>query len=145
MANKMHPRTRIIFIILIFDLLASNCSPQKAVATQKPTFIDWKNLQITSKTNDDLCTETPPEELDTGEGIKQDFTSGLAIGFLPEDLLTPHKIAYDTYWINANEQLSFNWHFWYPKGNESSLNLRLFILLDEQQLNNVLPQADSYK
>ena len=125
----MHQRTRIIFVILIFSLLAANCYPPKVVATQEPTLIDWKNLQITPKTDDDLCTKTLPEELDTGEGIKQDFTSGLAIGFLPEDLSTPNKIAYDTYWVNANEQLSFNWLFWYPQGNEGSLNLRLFILL----------------
>lgn len=139
---KIQPR--IIILILIFNLLATNCSLQKDAVTQEPTIIDWENLQITPKTNNDLCTKILPDELDTGNEIKQDFTSGMAVGFFPQDLSTPHKIAYDTYWINANEQLAFNWLFWYPKGNERPLNLRLFILLDEQQLTSALPQPGSY-
>jgi hypothetical protein len=131
---------RTIFVILISSLLTTSCFSQK----QEPSLIDWKNLQIPIKTDDNLCVETLPEELDTGEGIKQDFTAGLAIGFLPTNLSAPHKIAYDTYWVNADEKLSFNWLFWYPKGNEGPLNLRLFVLLDDQQLVNVLPQPGSY-
>jgi hypothetical protein len=135
-------RPRMIHPILVFCLFVTSCSPQ--LNTQELSVIDWKDLQIAPKIGGDLCAEISPQELDTGEGIRQDFTYGLAVGFLPNDLSTPHKIAYDTYWVNANEQLLFNWIFWYPEGNKEPANLRLFVLLDEHQLNNALPQPGIY-
>lgn len=133
-------RNKIKFVLLILSLVATNCSPN-----QESTIIGWENLQIGSKTNDNLCKRMLPEELDTGDGIKQDFTSGMAVGFFPKDLSKPRKMADDTYWVDSNEQLLVNWVFWYPKGNEESLNLRLLVLLDEQQLTNVFPESGGYK
>jgi hypothetical protein len=138
--NKM--RARIIYVMLVFSLIVTSCSPQLNI--QKQSVIGWDDLQIAPKANDDLCSEISPQELDDWENIKQDFTYGLALGFLPEDILNPHKIAHETYWVNANEQLLFNWLFWYPEGNEEPANLRLFVLLDERQLNNALPQSGAY-
>lgn len=141
----MHPRTRIILVILIFNFLAANCSSKKVVATQEPTWIDWESLQIAPKAKDNSCREITPKELETaGNETKQDFTSGLAFGFFPKDLSQPHKIAYDTYWVDSNEQLVLNWIFWYPKGNAGPLDLRLFILLDEHQLTTAFPQLGGY-
>jgi hypothetical protein len=138
---KMHLK---IVLVTLFSFLMTNCTLQKGTITQTTTRIDWENLQITPRTNSNLCTEIPPEELDTGEGIKRDFTSGLAVGFLPQSLSMPRKIAYDTYWVNANEPLSFQWLFWYPMGNTEPMDLRLLILLDEKQLTNALPQPGHY-
>jgi hypothetical protein len=139
---KIQPR--IIILILIFNLLATNCSLQKDAVTQEPTVIDWKDLQIGPITSEDVCAKISPDEIDDFENIKKDFTYGLAVGFFPEDLSTPSKIAHETYWVNANQQLLFNWLFWYPEGNEEPANLRLFVLLDENQLNNALPERGIY-
>jgi hypothetical protein len=136
--------SRIILVIVFFSFLIANCTLQEAARVQVSTRIDWTDLQVTASSNTNLCAEILPEELDTGEGIKRDFTSGLAIGFLPQSLSMPHKIAYDTYWVNGNEPLSFQWLFWYPMGNTEPMDLRLFILLDEKQLTNALPQPGSY-
>jgi hypothetical protein len=68
----------------------------------------------------------------------------MAVGFFPKDFSEPRKIAYDTYWVDSNQQLLLDWVFWYPKGNEEPISLRLFILLDEQQVMNVLPQSGGY-
>lgn len=134
----MNPR--IIYPLLVLGLLVTSCSPQRNI--QEPSVIDWKDLQIGSNTLEDTCAEI--KELDTWESFKQNFTYGLATGFFPEDLATPSKIAHETYWVNANQQLLFDWLFWYPEGNEEPADLRLFILLDERQLNNALPQPGSY-
>lgn len=131
------------YILLIFILFATSCSPQTEPIVRES--INWKNLQITPKPVDDLCAKIPPEKLDTtGEDIKHSFSNGLAQALFPKDISTPHKIAGGTYWVNANDQLPINWLFWYPKGNEGPLNLRVFVLLDEQQLTNALPQPGSY-
>ncbi|MBI5823860.1 MAG: hypothetical protein HZB18_07535 [Chloroflexi bacterium] len=135
-------RARIIYVLLVFSLIVTSCAPQLNI--QEPSVIDWDDLQIAPKTNDDLCAEISPKELNDWENIKKDFTYGLALGFLPEDVLNPHKIAHETYWVNTNEQLLFDWLFWYPEGNEGPANLRLFVLLDERQLNNALPQSGVY-
>lgn len=97
---------------------------------------DWLGgFTVASESINDLCPAIPLEEIDTRENVKNDFTYGLAGGFLPEDLLVPLKIAYETYWVNPNEQLLFDWLFWYPQGNEEPATLRLFVLLDELQLD----------
>jgi hypothetical protein len=139
---KTHPRTRIIFIIMILSLLVTNCSLYQK--SNGSTAIEWEHLQIAPKTNDDLCAEILPEEIDTGSEIKQDFTSGIVVGFFPKDLSKPHKIAYDTYWVDSNEELLLDWIFWYPEANEVPVNLRLFLLLDEQQLTGALPNPGGY-
>jgi hypothetical protein len=139
---KMQLRSRKNFVILIFILVATNCSLYQE--SNGATSIEWEHLQIGPKTNDDLCAEILPAEMDTGSEIKQDFASGFAVGFFPKDLSKPHKIAFDTYWIDSNEELLLNWIFWYPEANEVPLNLRLFLLLDEQQLTGALPNPGSY-
>ena len=139
---KTHPQTRMIFIMMMLGVLVTNCSPYQE--SNGATVIEWKHLQIAPKTNDDLCAEILPEEMDTGSEIKQDFASGFVVGFFPKDLSKPHKIAFDTYWVNSNEELLFDWIFWYPEANEVPLNLRLFLLLDEQQLTSALPNPGSY-
>ena len=137
-------RSKIIYAILIFNLFVTSCSPQKSSITQEPSLIGWDNLQISPKASDAWCTKISPDEIDDFENIKKDFTSGLAVGFFPEDLSIPQHIAHETYWVNSNEQLVFNWLFWYPEGNEEPANLRLFVLLDENQLNNALPEPGIY-
>ncbi len=87
--------------------------------------------------------EISPEELDW-ERLKQDFTYGLFGGIYPEDTSNLDKLAEGTLWVNANEQQSFRWRFWYPEGNDRSANLRLFVLLDERQLNDALPNSGIY-
>ncbi len=137
-------RSKIIYAILFYSLLVTNCSSQKELINQEASVIRWDDLQISSKTNDEMCAKISPEELDDWENIKQNFTSGLVVGFLPEDLSTPHQIANETYWVNSNEQLLFDWRFWYPEGNEKPATLRLFVLLDERQLENALPESGLY-
>ena len=133
---------RILYPILVLGMLVTSCSSQ--LNNQESSVIDWKNLQIDPNTSEGVCTEISSEGVDTWESTKQDFTSGLAVGFLPEDLSKPNKIARETYWVNANQHLLFNWLFWYPEGNEEPGNLRLFVLLNENQLNNALPEPGIY-
>jgi hypothetical protein len=139
-----HIYPRILYATLLFSLVTASCSSQNDLLNQGSSVINWENLQIASKTNDDLCAEISPDEIDDWENIKRDFTSGLAVGFIPEDLSIPRKIAHETYWVNSNEQLSFDWLFWYPDGNKTSATLRLFALLDERQLEGALPESGFY-
>lgn len=133
-----------IHVLLFLILLISSCSSQKEPGISESSSINWKNLQIVPRTNNNLCAEMSPDDLENWENIKRDFTSGLAIGFLPEDISMPVRIAYETYWVNSNEPLSFDWLFWYPGENEMPVTLRLFILLDDRQLNNALPEPGLY-
>lgn len=134
---------KITRILLLSILFVTSCSSQNKPVSRQ--FIDWGNLQITPRPEDDWCTEIFPEQLDyTGEEIKRDFSYGLAQSLFPKDIFAPRKIAAGTYWINENEPLTVNWLFWYPAGNKDPINLRIFILLDEQQLTNALPQSGSY-
>lgn len=142
----MKIRSGIILVLFITNLVVTNCSSQKNAHIQEQGAIEWNDLQITPRTGSDLCTEIPPEDIDTGEGIKRDFPSGPGIlsGFFPKNLSVPHKIAYDTYWVDPNQQLLLNWLFWYPEGNLEPLMLRLFVLLDDSQLSNALPESGIY-
>ncbi|WKZ43142.1 MAG: hypothetical protein QY302_13655 [Anaerolineales bacterium] len=135
---------RIIQTSLGFILLAASCVSHNDSPNQEPTRIDWDDLQIPPKPIEDLCSAVTREEIDTWENVKNDFTYGLAGGFLPEDLSIPKKMAYDTYWVNSDEQLTFDWLFWYPEGNDESATLRLFVLLDEQQLDKALPEPGAF-
>lgn len=139
-------RSGIIIALFIISLLAANCSLQKNAPIQEQGVIEWKDLQITPRTGGDLCKEILPDDIDTGEEIQRDFPSGPGIlsGFFPESLSVPHKIAYDTYWIDPSKQLLLNWLFWYPEGNMEPLILRLFVLLDDSQLSNALPELGKY-
>jgi len=125
-------------------LLVTSCMPNPVQVIQAPSLIGWEDLQVASESINDLCPAITPEEIDTWENVKNDFTYGLAGGFLPQDLSVPLKIAHETYWINPNEQLLFDWLFWYPQGNEEPATLRLFVLLDELQLDNALPKSGIY-
>lgn len=132
-------------ILLVGSLLLSNCLSQNEHIAQEPVTIGWANLQIAPKTNNNFCTELSFDDLDpAGEQVKRDFTHGLAVGFIPNDSSTANKISLETYWVSVNKQLTFNLLFWYPKGNEGTLSLRLFTLLDEQPLTDALPQPGSY-
>lgn len=135
--------TKAAHMLLIVILFVTSCSPQIEPIIRES--INWENLQINPRSVDDLCTEISPEQLDiTGEEIKHDFSYGFAQSLFPKDISKPRKIAAGTYWVDANEQLLINWLFWYPKGNEGPINLRLFVLLDEQQLTDALPQPGKY-
>lgn len=143
MPNKI--RAGSIYTILVLSLFVTSCSLQQEPITQVSSKITWDNLQIAPRTNENLCPELSYEGLDINdEQTKQGFTYGLVERILPAELSASDKIAFRTFWVNANEQLILNWHFWYPEGNEGPLDLRLFILLDEQQLPNVLPQPGIY-
>ncbi|GAB4460204.1 MAG: hypothetical protein OHK0041_24540 [Anaerolineales bacterium] len=99
-------------------------------------------MQINPGTINIVCTEKSFEDLDPdGEQAKQSFTYGLAVGFIPQNASTVNKISIETFWVNANKQSTLNLLFWYPEGNEEELNLRLFVLLDERQLDNALPDS----
>lgn len=132
-----------IYIILLLSIFIANCSQQKEL-TIEPSVINWDDLLLKPKTDDDLCKVMQSKEIDDWENIKRDFTTGLAVGFLPEHLSMPRQIAHETYWVNSNVQLSFNWLFWYPEGNETPATLRLFVLMDEHQLDNALPEPGFY-
>ena len=135
--------TKTLYAILTFILFTASCSPQKTPHSQELSTIGWDDLQLTPRTNGNLCVEISPEELDW-ERLKQDFTYGLFGGIYPEDTSNLDKLAEGTLWVNANEQQSFRWRFWYPEGNDRSANLRLFVLLDERQLNEALPNSGIY-
>lgn len=135
--------SRIARAIIGCSLLAISCSPQTAQNSQEPSLIAWENLQVTPKANDNLCTELTPEESEW-ERSKQDFTYGLLGDLRPEPTSNIHKLADRTAWVNSNEQQSLIWKLWYPEGNDRPANLRLFILLDEHQLNNALPQTGAF-
>ncbi|MBI4761855.1 MAG: hypothetical protein ACOYYF_15775 [Chloroflexota bacterium] len=138
-------RLWIVHIVLIWSLLLSGCSSSTEPTTHEPETIGWGNLQITPGTIDNLCVEKSFEDLDpTGGQSKQDFSSGLGVGFLPQNASTANKIFPATFLLNANEQPTFNLIFLYPKGNKDALNLRLFVLLDERQLDNALPESGIY-
>lgn len=129
------------FLILI--LFFSSCSSK--TESFRYDSVNWQNLQLTAKPVDDLCPEISPQQLDlTGEEVKHDFSYGLAQALYPKDLANVHKIAGGTYWVGAGDQLNVNWLFWYPKGNKEPIDLRLFVLFNEQQLTNALPQPGRY-
>jgi len=132
-----------IYLILFLSLFIANCSQQKELITE-PAVINWNDLLLKPKTDNDLCKLMQPKEIDDWENIKRDFTTGLVVGFLPEHLSLPRRIAHETYWVNSKVQLSFNWLFWYPEGNETPATLRLFVLMDEHQLDNALPESGFY-
>jgi hypothetical protein len=72
------------------------------------------------------------------------FSYGLFGGIYPEDTSNLQKLADGTLWVNANTPLSFKLRLWYPPGNDQAANLRFFVLLDEHQLDNALPEPGSY-
>lgn len=135
-------KTLPVFVFL--SLLVASCLLQQDVQNQQSRQLNWSNLQITPRPNDSLCVEMLPEEIDGWENIKQDFTQGLSVGFIPENFSIIYKMSYETYWVNPSDDLLFNWLFWYPSGNKESATMRLFILLDEHQLSNALPQPGTY-
>jgi hypothetical protein len=139
----MKTHIRVILVILIFNLLATNCSLQKDTAAQESTKIGWEDLQVSPKPNDNLCTKISIDELDW-EQSKQDFAYGLYNAIEPAAAPNQGDLAEGTQWVNANEPLIFNWRFWYPEGNEESASLRLFVLLDERQLEDALPEPGIY-
>jgi hypothetical protein len=135
-------RPWIIYVLLACSLLFSGCSSPTEPTTHEPATIGWDNLQIAPGTIENLCVEKSFGDLDpTGEQIKQDFSDGLAVGFIPQSASTVNKISLETYWVNADKQSTFNLLLLYPNGNEGALSLRLFVLLDEHQLNNALPTS----
>jgi hypothetical protein len=122
--------------------LFSGCSSQTEPTTHEPATIGWNNLQIDPDAINNHCTEMSFEDLDpTGGQIKQDFSVGLGVGFIPQSASTANKISLETYWVNADKQSTFNLLFLYPNGNEEAFSLRLFVLLDDRQLNNALPNS----
>jgi hypothetical protein len=134
---------KVIYAIVM--LVLASCSAQRRLPSQEGLTVDWEKLQITPMPDDELCTEILPEDLDyTGEEIKRDFSYGVMQGLFPEGIFRPYKIAGGTYWIDANAPLTLNWIFVYPAGNTGPLDLRIFVLRDEAQLTNALPQPGSY-
>lgn len=134
--------TRIIHITLAWVWFITSCSPQ--TNTQELFVVRWGDLQVTPKPSENLCNNINPEDL-IWERLKQGFPSyGLFNGIEPEELPNRENLANGTQWVNPNETLTFNWRFGYPEGNESPATLRLFVLLNERQLNNALPEPGNY-
>ncbi|MCC7119417.1 MAG: hypothetical protein IT310_12905 [Anaerolineales bacterium] len=134
--------SRIISGLLIWVWLFTSCSSQ--ANPQEPSIISWDDLQIAPKPSENLCAKINPEDLDW-EQFKRDFPSyGLFNAIEPEEYPNRKNLADGTQWVNPNKTLTFNWRFWYPEGNESPITLRLFVLLNERQLNNALPDAGNY-
>ena len=132
-----------IYIALAVIFLATSCSPNNGSRSVESSTISWEDLQITPKSNENLCSDIPPEDLNW-ENSKRDFTSGLFGGIYPDDLSNLDKLSDSTLWVKANEHILMKWRFWYPPNNEQPANLRLFILLDEHQLENALPEPGAY-
>ncbi len=138
-------KSKVLSIIMSVSFLILSCSPANHLINPKPSVIKWDNLQINPRANSDLCATMLPEEIDTFEKIKQSFPPyGLAVGLLPDDFSIPNRIANQTFWANSNEQITLDWLFWYPNGNDKPASLRLFVLLDERQLDNALPEPGKY-
>ena len=137
----MYKKTTSIALVVIF--LTTSCSPSNGSHFDESSTIGWEDLQIAPKTNEDLCADIPLEELNW-ETLKKDFAYGLFGGIFPSDLSNLYKLSDGTLWVQANEQVLLKWRFWYPPNNERPANLRLFILLDEHQLANALPEPGSY-
>lgn len=138
-------KSKAFSIIMVFSFLIASCSPTNGLINPKPSVIAWENLQKNLKNDNTLCTRMLPEEIDTFEKAKQTFPPyGLTVGFQPEDLSTSSRIANETFWVNSNEEIKLDWLFWYPIGNDEPANLRLFVLLDEHQLDHALPEPGKY-
>jgi hypothetical protein len=142
--SKFEMNIKASYVILVLYIIVSGCSSQAEPLTQD--LINWENLQIAPRSINELCPEIFPQQLDlTGEAVKRDFSYGLAQALYPRDISNTYKISAGTYWVDSNKQLTVNWLFWYPKGNQGPIDLRLIILLDEQQLTKALPQQDKYQ
>lgn len=140
-------RQHMIIFIMFLSLLIANCSTSESAKPVEPaalSVISWNDLLLEPRTNDTLCKLTQPEE-NGWENMKRDFSkTGLASGFLPADFSALQQIADGTYWVNSNEPIVFDLLFWYPEGNETPATLRLFVLMDEHQLENALPELGFY-
>lgn len=135
--------TKTICIALLIIFLVTSCSPDKSLHSENSSLISWEDLQISSRTIENLCSDISVEDLNW-ENLKRDFAEGLLGGIFPYALADLDKLSDGTLWVEANEQILLKWRFWYPPNNERPANLRLFILLDEQQLNNALPEPGVY-
>jgi hypothetical protein len=133
----------IIYIALIVTFLVSNCSLSYDLHAEETSTISWEDLQITPRSNENLCADISVKDLDW-ETMKRDFTSGLFGGIFPDDLSKLDKLSDGTLWVESNEPVLLRWRFWYPPSNERPANLRLFILLDEHQLTDALPEPGLY-
>lgn len=133
---------KVISVVLSFILLSTGCFLQNG-QQREPSIIDWENLQVTPKSNEYLCATVLPDDI-KWEKLKQDFTYGLFGGIFPESISDTLKLAEGTSWINANEPQTLRLRLWYPDGNDRSTTLRLLIILDEQQLDNALPESGFY-
>ncbi len=93
---------------------------------------------------DSLCKDVYLSEKDW-EREKPNVTYGLLEGVTPYTSKNIHKVANNTAWVNANEEILLRWQLWYPAGNERpSINLRIFVLLDGRQLDHALPKPGLY-
>lgn len=134
--------SKIIHVILAWVWLLTSCSSQ--ANSQEPSLVSWDELQVAPKPSENLCAKMNPEDLNW-EQFKQDFPSyGLFNAIEPEERPNRENLAIGTQWVNAGETRVLNWRFWYPEGNESPATLRLFVLLDERQLDNALPEPGKY-
>jgi len=131
-------------LVILFAIFQISCSASNLDASKKSSQITWNDLQITAKDNNNLCTTISLDNEQDWERSKQDFNYGLLGEIRPKHISDTNKVADRTAWINANEQQSLTWRFWYPEGNDRSVNLRLFVLLDEHQLSNALPSSGIY-
>lgn len=128
------------FFVFVIALVNVGCSFQSIPASSD---ISWKQLQITPGPIKNLCSNIFSQDLDWGK-LKNDFTYGLIEGLYPQKGSETEKLSHGTIWVDNNEELIFKWKFWYPEGNDKPVALRLFVLLDEQQLNDALPQPGAY-
>ena len=118
-----------------------SCSPRLESNIQTPSGISWDNLQVTPQPNGTVCLGI---EIPSWDQVKRDFTYGLLGGILPDDISEIREIGNGTFSVDANKPQTLNLRLWYPEGNDRSATLRMFVLLDERQINDVFTHERGY-
>lgn len=123
--------------ICVFYLVS--CSPMIKPGVHSLSEINWGNLQVTPPSNGTLCVAA--ENL-SWDQVKQDFTYGLLGSLYPNDISETREIGNGTFSMDADKPLNFSLRLWYPEGNDRSLSMRMFALLDEEQLNDIFVHGE---
>lgn len=139
-SKKICMRHNAVWIIPILILIATNCSrPEQTY--QHSSQIQWEDLQATPQPNGTLCLDV---EISSWDQVKRDFTYGLLGSIYSDAISETREIGDGTLSVNPNKPQTLNLRLWYPEGNERPAKLRMFVLLDDKQINDVFAQSGFY-
>lgn len=113
-------------------ILSTGCSVAKPVNNHS-SLISWNDLQVTPSVGETLCWDISLfGDKPSWEQVKRDFRAGLVMKL---EIPDAKEIGYQTYEIPSVMPLVAELHFWYGEENSRQANIRLFTLLDEQQVD----------